>query len=170
MFLVPCAIGGSVVLLFAARLKDRRLAMADRPRWSVREFLGTFYVNPRKSPDLPLGLAWAFASRFMFVLAYAFLTIYQAYCLLDEIGSDEADVPQQVFLGTLTQAALAVDHGLVVVMGRSKRPQAHDQLREAARSGRRCAGRGAELGQSKGQALNRTRTRPGRSPQTHPPP
>ena len=98
MFLIPCAIGGFFILVFAITLKDRRLAKADKPAWSLREFASTFYVNPRKSPDF----AWAFASRFMFVLAYAFLTIYQAYYLLDKIGSAESDVPQQIFLGTLT--------------------------------------------------------------------
>ena len=65
MFLAPCAIGGFFVLLFAVTLNDRRLARADKPAWSLREFASTFYVNPRKSPDF----AWAFASRFMFVLA-----------------------------------------------------------------------------------------------------
>ena len=88
MFLVPCAIGGFFILLFAIRLKDRRLAKADKPPWSLRgEFASSFYVNPRKSPDF----AWAFASRFVFVLAYAFVTTYQAYYLLDKIGSAEAD-------------------------------------------------------------------------------
>jgi MFS family permease len=52
--------------------------------------------------------AWAFASRFMFVLAYAFLTTYQAYYLLDKIGSTEADVPRQIFLGTLVQSLVVV--------------------------------------------------------------
>jgi MFS family permease len=61
-------------------------------------------VNPRKSPDF----AWAFASRFLFVLAYAFLTTYQAYYLLDKIGSAEADVPRQIFLGTLVQSIVVV--------------------------------------------------------------
>ena len=69
----------------------RRLTTADRPTWSLREFASTFYVNPRRNPDF----GWAFASRFMFVLAYAFLTTYQAYYLLDQIGSTETDVPQQ---------------------------------------------------------------------------
>ena len=109
MFLAPCAIGGFFILLFAVTLKDRRLAKADRPTWSLREFAGTFYVNPRKSPDF----AWAFASRFMFVLAYAFLTTYQAYYLLDKIGSAEADVPQQIFLGTLVQSVVLVAASLV---------------------------------------------------------
>ena len=109
MFLAPCAIGGFFVLLFAVTLKDRRLTKADRPTWSLREFAGTFYVNPRKSPDF----GWAFASRFMFVLAYAFLTTYQAYYLLDKIGSTETDVPQQIFLGTLVQSVVLVTASLV---------------------------------------------------------
>jgi MFS family permease len=49
----------------------------------------------------------------MFVLAYAFLTIYQAYYLLDKIGSAESDVPQQIFLGTLTQSAFIVAASLI---------------------------------------------------------
>jgi len=109
MFLAPCAIGGFFILLFAATLKDRRLAKADKPTWSLRELASTFYVNPRKSPDF----AWAFASRFMFVLAYAFLITYQAYYLLDKIGSAEADVPQQIFLGTLVQSVVLVAASLV---------------------------------------------------------
>jgi MFS family permease len=109
MFLIPCAIGGFFILVFAITLKDRRLAKVDKPAWSLREFASTFYVNPRKSPDF----AWAFASRFLFVLAYAFLTIYQAYYLLDKIGSAESDVPQQIFLGTLTQSAFIVAASLI---------------------------------------------------------
>ena len=109
MFLAPCAIGGFFILLFAVTLNDRRLAKADKPTWSLREFASTFYVNPRKSPDF----AWAFASRFMFVLAYAFLTTYQAYYLLDKIGSAEADVPQQIFLGTLVQSVVLVAASLI---------------------------------------------------------
>ena len=104
MFLAPCAIGGLFVLLFAVTLNDRRLARADMPKWSLREFASTFYVNPRKNPDF----SWAFASRFMFVMAYAFLASYQAYYLLDKIGSAQADVPQQIFLGTLAQSAVIV--------------------------------------------------------------
>src|SRR6266851_270362 len=105
MFLAPCAIGGFFVLLFAATLNDRRLAQADKPAWSLREFVSTFYyVNPRKSPDF----AWAFASRLMFVLAYAFLITYQAYYLLEKIGSAESEVPQQIFLGTLAQSAVLI--------------------------------------------------------------
>ena len=44
----------------------------------------------------------------MVILAYAFLTTYQAYYLLDKIGTAKADVPEQIFLGTLAQAAVVV--------------------------------------------------------------
>jgi len=103
-FLVPCAIGGFFILLFVVALKDRRLARAARPAWSLREFASTFYVRPRTSPDF----AWAFASRFMFLLAYALLTTYEAYFLLSKIGTVAAEVPQQIFLGTLAQSVVIV--------------------------------------------------------------
>ncbi len=112
MFLVPCAIGGSFILLFALTLDDRQLPRADKPAWSLRELLSTFYVNPRKHPDF----GWAFASRFLFVLAYAFVTIYQTYYLLQKIGSAEADVPHQIFLGTLAQSVFVI--GASVIGGR----------------------------------------------------
>jgi MFS family permease len=109
MFLAPCAISGLFILLFAVSLKDRRLAKGAKPAWSLREFASTFYVNPRKNTDF----AWAFASRFMFVIAYAFLVTYQAYYLLDKIGSAVSDVPRQIFLGTLVQAAVIVAASLI---------------------------------------------------------
>ena len=109
MFLVPCAIGGALILPFVVTLKDRRLDAADRPAWSLRDFLGAFYVDPRKSPDF----AWAFVSRFLLVFAYAFLTTFQAYYLLDRIGSTEDEVPRQIFLGTLVQSTALVACSLV---------------------------------------------------------
>jgi MFS family permease len=109
MFLVPCAIGGFFVLLFAATLDDRRLPAADKPAWSLREVASTFYVNPRTCPDF----AWAFASRFLFLLAYAFLATYQTYYLIEQIGTAEDDVPGQVFLGTLVQSAFVVAASLL---------------------------------------------------------
>jgi MFS family permease len=108
-FLVPCATGGFFILLFAVVLKDRHLAKADRPAWSRREFASTFYVKPRTSPDF----AWAFVSRFMFLMAYALLTTYEAYYLLQKIGSAVADVPQQIFLGTLVQGIVIVAASLI---------------------------------------------------------
>jgi MFS family permease len=104
MFLAPCALGGFFILLFAVTLKDRRLHSAQRPAWSARELLGAFFINLRRTPDF----GWAFASRFLFVTAYAFLTTYQAYFLLDSVGSAESEVPRQIFLGTLAQSGVLI--------------------------------------------------------------
>jgi MFS family permease len=63
-FLAPCAIGGFFILLFAVTLKDRRLAKADKPTWSLREFASTFYLNPRgRTPTSP-GLSSAASCSF----------------------------------------------------------------------------------------------------------
>jgi MFS family permease len=104
MFLAPCALGGFFILLFAVTLEDRRLHSAHRPAWSSRELLGAFIIDLRRTPDF----GWAFASRFLFVTAYAFLTTYQAYYLLDSVGSAEKEVPRQIFLGTLAQSGVLI--------------------------------------------------------------
>jgi MFS family permease len=109
MLLVPCAVGAALVLLFVARLADRRLEPGQRPPWSLREVLATFYVSPRHSRDF----AWAFASRFLLVSAYAFLVTYQAYYLLEHLGSSEDDVPDQIYLGTVCQSVALVVTALV---------------------------------------------------------
>jgi MFS family permease len=109
MFLAPCALGGFFIVLFTLVLDDRRLAASERAPWSLAQLLGTYYVSPRRHPDF----VWAFASRFLFVTAYAFLVTYQAFYLIDHLGSATADVPHQIFLGTLTQAAVVVGAALV---------------------------------------------------------
>jgi MFS family permease len=109
MFMIPCAIGGLFILLFAATLDDRHLDRSSRPTWSLREFATTFYLSPRKNPDF----AWAFVSRFLFVLAYALLFTYQAYYLVERLGSAAQEVPGQIFLGTLVQSVVVVAASLI---------------------------------------------------------
>ncbi len=109
MFLAPCAIGVLLVLPFALTLKDRHLDAADKPAWSFREFAGTFYVSPRQSPDF----AWVFVSRFLVIMAYAFLITFQAYYLLGKLGSAEVDVPRQIFLATLAQSVVLIAASLL---------------------------------------------------------
>jgi MFS family permease len=109
MFMAPCVVAAVFILVFAATLKDRRLDRESRPAWSLREFASTFYFNPRRSPDF----AWAFTGRLLFTLAYAFLITYQAFYLLQKIGSSIDQVPQQIFLGTLTQSAVLIAASLI---------------------------------------------------------
>ncbi len=104
MFLAPCAIGGFFVLLFVATLDDRRLPPGARPPLSLRDLAGAFSFHPRRDPDF----GWAFASRFLFISAFAFLTTYQAYYLIARIGSTQTEVPHQVFVATLVQSVVLV--------------------------------------------------------------
>ena len=100
MFLAPLLVGGVLVGVFTASLHDRRLDPATRPPWSLRQLAGSFYVSPRANPDF----AWAFASRFMLVMAYAFLVTYQAYYLINQIGIPEAEVAHQIRLWSPTSS------------------------------------------------------------------
>ena len=109
MLLVPCAAGVVLTMLFVARLEDRKLEQGHAPPWSIREFLGTFYVNPRRNPDF----TWVFASRFLLVMAYAFLITYQAYFLLAQVRVREHDVAHTIFLGTVAQSVTLVAAALV---------------------------------------------------------
>lgn len=101
MFLGPVAVGAAFIVLFAAVLPDRRLISGTPPRWSWREFAGTFYVSPRRHRDF----ARVFLSRFLFVMAFAFLTSFQVYYLLADLGSSKGRVPHQVFVATLVSSA-----------------------------------------------------------------
>ncbi len=109
MFMAPCVVAGVVMLLFVARLDDRCQLPSDKQAWSLAEFARTFYVSPRANPDF----AWAFVSRFLFVTAYAFLTTYQVFFLLDRVGTSKHDVPHRVFLATLVQSVLVVTASLL---------------------------------------------------------
>jgi len=109
MFLAPCVIGSCLVLLFTLHLHDRRLDRATARKWTLRDLGAAFHLDPRRSPDF----AWAFVGRFLFICAFAFLTTYQAYYLIDRVGSAEAEVPAQVFLATLVQSAVLVVASLV---------------------------------------------------------
>ena len=109
MFLAPCVVGGAAILWFMWRLDDRHLDPDGQPRWSWGELARTFYVRPHTSGDF----LWAFSSRFLFVFAYACLTSYEAFYLLNHLGSPDHDVPDQVFLATLMQSTLVIAASLV---------------------------------------------------------
>ncbi|MGK9220373.1 MULTISPECIES: MFS transporter [unclassified Microbacterium] len=97
-FLIPPLIAAVSVVVFIALVKDRRLSTTERkPRLTLAELAGTFWVNPVKHPDF----GWAWFSRLLFVTGYGFLTTYQAFYLINHLGSDAGQVPQQIFLASL---------------------------------------------------------------------
>ncbi|MFI0450480.1 MFS transporter [Actinomadura sp. 6N118] len=92
-FLVPAVLGTVLVTTFALLLPDRRLAEPATP-FSLREFAGTFWVNPRNHPDF--GYAWL--TRFLVSFGVFAPLTYLAFFLPDRVGIAEDDVDKTVAL------------------------------------------------------------------------
>ncbi|MFF2330894.1 MULTISPECIES: MFS transporter [unclassified Streptomyces] len=98
MFVVPAIIGVILLALFAALMNDRPSSNdGPLPKVTVAMVVSTFWVSPRRYPDF----GWAYLSRFLLQLAYAFLTTYQAFYLISHLGTAADDVPGKVLTGTL---------------------------------------------------------------------
>lgn len=105
MFLVPALVGVFFLLLFVTVVKERSSRDdAPLPALDFRGILSTFWVDPRKHPDF----GWAYFSRFLLQLAYAFLTTYQAFYLISHLGIPAEEVAGQVLIGTLLLAGATI--------------------------------------------------------------
>jgi MFS family permease len=104
MFVAPAVLSIGAMLLFAFVLPDQRLTVHP-PRMNLREWVTTFWVDPRKHPDF----AYAWWSRFLITLATFMFTTFRLFFLQDELGLAEDDAPAAVTLGVLiyTVALLA---------------------------------------------------------------
>lgn len=106
MFMAPAAVGVAFVLILATILDDRRQSPDYRPPpYSLRAFLGSFWVNPVRHPDF----GWAWLNRFLLYMGAAMLTTYQVFYLIDHLGISQERVPHLVFI-----AALVLSVGLVI--------------------------------------------------------
>ncbi|MBX6764804.1 MAG: MFS transporter [Rubrobacteraceae bacterium] len=113
MFLLPAVVSFVCIAILFSILEDRRLSpeQARRlPRYGLREFLDSFWVNPRRHPDF----GWAWLSRFLVFMGVDTLVTYQAFYLINHLGLDPARVARFVFFGTLVHYGALV---LVSVAG-----------------------------------------------------
>ena len=98
MFLLPAAVCVVTVIILCAIVNDRRLDPSHRPPpYRLKEFLGSFWVNPVRHPDF----GWAWASRFFVVMGYATLISFQVFYLTDHLSIAQDRVAQIVFVATL---------------------------------------------------------------------
>lgn len=104
MFLVPAAIAVASVFCLVCVLPDRRLAVANRPHYAWREFLGSFWISPRRFPDF----GWTWCSRFLLFSGVSVLLTYQGFYLIRQLGRTSAEVPHLILLSTLVQSAAVV--------------------------------------------------------------
>ncbi|GAA2656167.1 MFS transporter [Paractinoplanes durhamensis] len=101
MFMVPAGIGLLTVLALVIVLKDRPATPGHFGRYTFKEFLRTFYVNPRRFPDF----SWNLLSRFLLWMGLSCLTTYQAYLLIDRFGYTTDNVASGVLVATLITTA-----------------------------------------------------------------
>ncbi|MEU4245321.1 MFS transporter [Actinoplanes sp. NPDC026619] len=110
-FVVPTAIALVLVSLAAVVLSDRRLTRDERQVFSLREFAGSFWVNPRRFPDF----GWAWISRFAMFMAISFVLNYQIFYLTSHLGlsEDEATglVPAAIGLQTVVVVLVSITLG-----------------------------------------------------------
>ncbi|MFE9993824.1 MFS transporter [Streptomyces avermitilis] len=81
-----CALFTAVgVLPYVLRYRDPRLPRAARPPWSWRAFVTSFWLSPRRHPDL----GWAWLTRFLINLSNALVLLYLLYYLRDRLRYDD---------------------------------------------------------------------------------
>ncbi|MFC7262474.1 MFS transporter [Streptomyces lutosisoli] len=103
-FLVPGVIGLVSVGCLAAVMKDRPARAGAFEPYSFKEFLRSFWVNPRRHPDF----AWNFAGRFLVFTGASCVTSYQVYFLMDRLGYSDDDVSGKVLVGSLAMVGAIV--------------------------------------------------------------
>ncbi|XVV15116.1 MFS transporter [Actinoplanes sp. CA-131856] len=97
MFAVPAAIGLATTLLLILILKDRPAEKGHFAPYRLKEFLATFYINPRRHPDF----AWNILSRFLIWTGLSCVTTYQSYLLIDRFGYTTDNVAGAILVATL---------------------------------------------------------------------
>ncbi|MGV9866735.1 MFS transporter [Rhodococcus koreensis] len=88
MMMVPALPAVAMVAVLCLVVRDRRLRPQNRPAFTLRQFLTTFWFNPRRNPDF----GWAVLGVFLTALALMTLSTYLVYYLSDSLGIDEDQV------------------------------------------------------------------------------
>jgi MFS family permease len=96
MFVGPAVLAIVAMAVYAWVLPDQVLPGTPE-RMSLREWVTTFWVNPRRHPDF--ALAWW--SRFLIVLATFMFTTFRLFYMQDRIGLDAGDAVAAVSTGVL---------------------------------------------------------------------
>ena len=97
-----------VAVLFSALLivmfRDDAPAPADMPPFSVKEFFGSFYIDPRRSPDFAKFLA----ALFLIACGMGVISTYTVYLLQDRVSPPEGELPGLITLAYVVSGIIAV--------------------------------------------------------------
>jgi MFS family permease len=101
---LPVAIAIVFGLALVALMKDDKPAAGERAPFTLKEFAGSFYINPRKSPDF----AWFLLAFFLINLGLGVMSTYAVYYLQDQIKITEDDLPGNLFVTFLLSGLVAL--------------------------------------------------------------
>ncbi|MFD6700300.1 MULTISPECIES: MFS transporter [unclassified Microbacterium] len=97
-----------VAVLFSALLivmfRDDAPAPADMPAFSIKEFFGSFYIDPRRSPDFAKFLA----ALFLIACGMGVISTYTVYLLQDRVAPPQAELPGLITLAYVIPGIIAV--------------------------------------------------------------
>lgn len=103
-FGLPVLVAVVFSALLIALFRDDAPAGDDIAPFSFREFLGSFYVNPRRSPDFAKFLV----ALFLVACGMGVISTYTVYLLQDRIAAPEAELPNLITLAYVVPGILAV--------------------------------------------------------------
>ncbi|MBT2565239.1 MFS transporter [Arthrobacter sp. ISL-85] len=96
----------AIVFGFAlvAMLRDDRPANGDRPPMNLRDFLGSFYINPRKAPKF----AWLLLAIFAVSVGMSVAFTYTVYFLQDQLQVAPEELTNVLFVAMLLSGVVSV--------------------------------------------------------------
>ncbi|MBO9553400.1 MFS transporter [Cellulomonas sp.] len=103
LFMIPAAIGVVGMVAYALVLPDKQLPQRP-PSMTVKAWLETFWISPRRHPDF----AWAWISRFLLVLGSFMFSTFRFFWMKDHLGLTDAEAAGVVFKGVLIYTVVLV--------------------------------------------------------------
>ncbi|MFH8253263.1 MFS transporter [Microbacterium sp. B2969] len=97
----------AVALVFGAALiaifRDDSPAAEPLPAFGVKEFFGSFFINPRREPDF----AWLLLSLFLMFASWGVVSTYTVYLLQDMVAVPEAQINDAITLSYVIPGIVA---------------------------------------------------------------
>lgn len=104
MVLLPSGLAVAAALVLALLMKDRRLSREERPHFSSKDLLGTFWVNPKANSSY----AWAWWSRLMIFFGIASVNAYQAFYLIMVLHISPETVGSSIFQASIIGTGISL--------------------------------------------------------------
>ncbi len=103
-FGLPVAVAVVFCSILLAMMRDDTPAVGDIAPFSLKEFLGSFYVSPHKSPDFSRFLV----AMFLTTCSWGVVSTYTVYLLQDRIAVPAEALPGVITLAYVIPGILAV--------------------------------------------------------------